>query len=75
MEFQSYIFIFTVAIKHNFDNFKACGLAEARKKIQKNTRSDMKIQKYSSDQVINYSIIQVFKYLITQHTAPTATAG
>ena len=34
-------------------------------KFQKNTRSDMKIQKYSSIQVFKYSSIQVFKYSIT----------
>ena len=32
------------------------------KKFQKNTRSDMKIQKYSSIQVFKYSSIHVFKY-------------
>ena len=32
------------------------------KKFQKNTRSDMKIQKYSSIQVFKYLSIQVFNY-------------
>ena len=36
-----------------------------KKKFQKNTRSDMKIQKYSSIQVLRYSSIQIFKYSIT----------
>ena len=33
------------------------------KKFQKNTRSDMKIFKYSSMQVCKYASIQVFKCL------------
>ena len=36
---------------------------QLRKIPKKNTRSDMKIQKYSSIKVFKYSSIQIFKYL------------
>ena len=37
-------------------------LKHNKEKFQKNTRSDIKIQKYSNIQVLNYRSIQVFKY-------------
>ena len=39
------------------------------KKFQENTRSDIKIQKYSSIQVLRYSSIQVFKYTIFKYSS------